>query len=76
MKKKSLLFRLAVLMAFFTCAMSASAEDINFSSGGIYYNLTLYSDGSGAVSVENNGSFNTYSGTVNIPDSVPYNGKY
>lgn len=76
MKKKSLLFRLAVLMAFFTCAMSASAEDINFSSGGIYYSLTIYSDGSGAVSVENNGSFNTYSGTVNIPDSVPYNGKY
>ena len=51
MKKKSLLFRLVVLMAFFTCVMSASAEDINFSSGGIYYSLTIYSDGRGVVSV-------------------------
>lgn len=38
--------------------------------------MTTYSNGTGVVSVENNGSFNAYSGTVNIPDSVPYQGKY
>ena len=76
MKKKSLFFRLVVLMTFFTCAVSATADEVYFSTNGIYYRLTTYSDGRGVVSVQNNGSFNTYSGTVNIPDSVPYNGKY
>lgn len=49
---------------------------MNFSYYGIYYCLTTYSEGNGVVTVENNGSFNTYSGTVNIPDSVPYQNKY
>lgn len=76
MKQQSLLFRLVMMVAFLTCAVSASADNVDFSYNGIYYRLTTFSDGRGEVSVQNNGSFNTYSGTVNIPDSVPYQGKY
>lgn len=72
--KKSLLFRGLVLLALLTCAIGASAATESFTRDGIYYQLTTYSDGSGVVSVMNNGSFNTYSGVVNIPDSVYYNG--
>ena len=74
--KKNFLFRALALLALLACAAVASAESVNFSYQGMYYCLTTYSSGTGVVSVENNGSFNTYSGTVNIPDSVPYNGKY
>ena len=74
--KKYYLFRALALLALLTCAAGASAENANFSYHGIYYCLTTYDNGTGVVSVENNGSFNTYSGTVNIPDSVPYQGKY
>ena len=76
MKQQSLLSKLMVMLALVTCAASANAENVNFSYYGIYYCLTTYSEGNGVVTVENNGSFNTYSGTVNIPDSVPYQGKY
>ncbi len=74
--KNRLLFRAFALLAFLTCALAASAATENFSSNGIYYQLVTYSDGRGVLTVENNGSFNTYSGVVNIPDSVQYNGVY
>ncbi len=74
--KNNYLFRALALLSLLACAVGASAESIDFTYNGLYYNLITYSDGRGAVSVENNGSFNTYSGTVNIPDSVPYQGKY
>ncbi|MBQ3364691.1 MAG: leucine-rich repeat protein [Muribaculaceae bacterium] len=74
--KRGLLFRAIALLAFLTCALAASAATEKFSKDGIYYQLTTYSDGSGVLSVQNNGSFNTYSGVVNIPDSVQYNGVY
>ncbi len=77
MEKTSLLFRLFVLVAALSCALDASADStVKFSSDGIYYELRMYDDGHGVVSVENNGSFNTYSGIVNIPDSVKYNNVY
>ena len=74
--KNKLLFKTIALMVFLTCALGASAATENFSKDGIYYQLTTYSDGRGVLTVENNGSFNTYSGVVNIPDSVQYNGVY
>lgn len=71
--KKLLLFRMFALVTALACTWGASAANYNFSSDGIYYRLTTYNDGSGVISVENNGSFNTYSGYVIIPDSVEYN---
>ena len=68
-----LLLRGVVLLALLACAVSTSAANYYFSDGGIYYRLTTYNDGSGVISVENNGT-NTYSGLVAIPDSVEYNG--
>ena len=68
--KNKLLFKTIALMVFLTCALGASAATENFSKDGIYYQLTTYSDGRGVLTVQNNGSFNTYSGVVNIPDSV------
>ncbi|MBQ6167433.1 MAG: leucine-rich repeat protein [Muribaculaceae bacterium] len=76
MKKNSLLLRLLTFVAFLTCVVGVRAATENFSSNGIYYQLRTYSDGSGVLTVENNGSFNTYSGVVNIPDTVYYNGGY
>lgn len=74
--KKILLFKAIVLLAFLTCVLAASAATENFSKDGIYYQLTTYSNGSGVLTVQNNGSFNTYSGVVYIPDSVQYNNVY
>ena len=74
--KKTLLLKAIALLAFFTCALGASADRINFDSNGICYLLTTYDDGTGAITVDNGGSFNTYSGVVNIPDSVYYDGGY
>lgn len=71
--KKKLLFKAFVILAFLACVSGASAATALFSNNGIYYQLTTYSDGSGVLTVQNNGSFNTYSGVVNIPDSVEYN---
>ena len=74
--KKLLLFRAIALLAFLTCALGASADRVNFSKDGMYFQLTTYTDGSGVITIENSGSFNTYSGVVNIPDTVYYEGKY
>ncbi len=70
--KRIILSTTIALVALLTCALSASAATTTFSKDGIYYQLTTYSDGSGVLTVQNNGSFNTYSGVVNIPDSVQY----
>ena len=64
----SLRFALSALVL--TVAMQAGAYD--FYTGGLYYQIA--SSGT-VVTVENNGSFNTYSGNVTIPSSVTYNGK-
>lgn len=74
--KKKLLLKAIALLAFLTCALGASADRINFDRDGICYLLTTYDDGTGAITVENGGSFNTYSGIVNIPDTVYYEGAY
>ena len=74
--KKQLLFKAFAMLAFLACALGASAATAEFSKDGIYYQLTTYSDGSGVLTVQNSGSFNTYSGVVNIPDSVVYNNVY
>ena len=74
--KKSLLLKAIALLAFFTCAMGANADRINFDRDGICYLLTTYDDGTGAITVDNGGSFNTYSGVVNIPDTVTSIGEY
>ena len=72
--KRIYLFKAIALVAFLACALCASAATTTFSKDGIYYQLTTYSDGRGVLTVQNNGSFNTYSGVVHIPDSVAYNG--
>ena len=72
--KRIYLFKAIALVAFLACALCASAATTTFSKDGIYYQLTTYSDGRGVLTVQNNGSFNTYSGVVHIPDSVTYNG--
>ena len=71
--KRIYLFKAIALVAFLACALCASAATATFSKDGIYYQLTTYSDGRGVLTVQNNGSFNTYSGVVHIPDSVTYN---
>ncbi|MBO4803183.1 MAG: leucine-rich repeat domain-containing protein, partial [Muribaculaceae bacterium] len=50
------------------CALSASAYD--FVKDGIYYNI----NGSNAHVTYKNTNYNSYSGTVNIPATVTYNG--
>ena len=59
---------LAAIVACFALAMPASAYD--FTRNGIYYQIN--SDQT-SVTVQNNGSFNTYSGDVVIPPTVVYN---
>ena len=70
--KKIYLFKAIALVAILTCALSASAATTTFTKNGITYQLTTYSDDSGVLSVQNKGYFNSYSGVVNIPDSVEY----
>ena len=74
--KKLLLFKTLAVLALLSSALGAKAANETFLSDGIYYQLTTYSDGSGVLTVENKGYFNSYSGVVNIPDSVYYNGVY
>ena len=70
MKNVTHLLRFALLAALLMGVTQASAYD--FYSGGIYYGI----GSSGAVvTVENKGSFNTYSGNVSIPETVTYSGK-
>lgn len=74
MKKKNLFFRwIALVILCLAGFMTAGAYDVFI--GGIYYNVTEYSDGSAVASVQNNGSLNTYAGYVAIPDSITYNSK-
>ena len=58
---------LAVIFCL-VCALSASAYD--FAKDGIYYNI----NGSNVTVTYYNTSYNSYTGTVNIPATVTYNG--
>ena len=73
--KKMLLFKVLALVAFLACALGASSETIDFSAYNLALQLTVYSDGSGVVTVQKRSGNNYYSGVVNIPDSVYYSGK-
>ena len=68
MKNLTHFLRLALLAILLTSGLTMSAYD--FYTGGIYYGI-----GSNGVTVENKGSFNTYSGNVTIPETVTYSGK-
>ena len=68
MKKQLLSSKYALLAIALMCGIHVSAYD--FYSGGIYYDI-----GSTGVTVENKGSFNTYSGNVTIPETVYYGGQ-
>ena len=68
MKKHLLSLKCALLAIALMCGIHVSAYD--FYSGGIYYGI-----GSTGVTVENKGSFNTYSGNVTIPETVSYGGQ-
>ncbi len=74
MKKKTFDFKWIMLVVLsLMCFQQAEAYDVQ--TGGLYFNVTEYSDGRAVASVQNNGSFNTYSGYVVIPDSITFNGK-
>ena len=68
MKKN--LFILTMLLCI---AVIPEAFAYNFQSGGIYYNITGVSPNTVAVTYAT-GSYNSYSGTVDIPSTVTYNG--
>ena len=67
--KNSLLSKLFVLAVCLWCALSANAYD--FCSGGFYYNIK--SGNQVEVTYEND-DYASYSGVVNIPSHVTYNG--
>lgn len=68
--KKLIYFKtLTAIVACLALAMPAGAYD--FTRNGIYYQIN--SDQT-SVTVQNDGSFNTYSGDVVIPPTVDYNG--
>ena len=54
-------------------ALTAWPYDVSYD--GIYYTLAERSDGTGIATVVNNGSFNTYSGNLVIPQSITHNDK-
>jgi len=68
MKKN--LFILTMLLCI---AVIPEAFAYNFQSGGIYYDITGSSPNTVAVTYAT-GSYNSYSGTVDIPGTVTYNG--
>ena len=65
--KHHFLLKFILLALVLMSGIHVSAYD--FYSGGIYYGI-----GSTGVTVENKGSFNTYSGNVTIPETVTYGG--
>ena len=74
MKQQNLYFKwITLVILCLACFKTAEAYDVY--TEGMYFNVTEYSDGSSVASVQNKGSFNTYSGNVVIPDSITYNGK-
>lgn len=68
-EKKNLFIQICPVALFLIGAKVVSAYD--FAAGGIYYGIT----GTNDVYVTNNGSVNSYSGSVTIPSQVTYNGK-
>ena len=69
MKPKSFIFSFVALLAYITCALSASAYDIY--SGGIYYDIK---DTNQLEVTYENDDYASYSGVINIPSHVTYNG--
>ena len=67
--KTSLLRKLLVITVSLWCALSANAYD--FYSGGFYYDIK--SDNQVEVTYEND-NYESYSGIINIPSHVTYNG--
>lgn len=68
--KKSLQLLVIILL---TAAVVPEAFAYNFVSGGIYYDITGSSPNTVAVTYAT-GAYNSYSGTVNIPNEVTYDG--
>jgi len=68
---KPKLFSLWLTAIMMLASQSLFAYD--FESGGIYYNITSYSDRTVGVTYKNSNK-NSYSGTVTIPESVTYLG--
>ena len=66
-------YRLGMTMLLLLVATLPAAYAYNFESGGIYYDITGTSPNTVAVTYAT-GSYNSYSGTVNIPSMVTYNG--
>ena len=67
------IYRLGIAMLLMLAAALPAAFAYNFQSGGIYYDIT----GSNTVAVTYaTGSYNSYSGTVDIPGTVTYNGTH
>ena len=71
MKPHLLLFRLFALVAALSCALGAGAYDFKYN--GIYYNIKSSTNKTVEVTYGNTPE-NTYSGSVNIPPTVPYGG--
>ena len=66
-------YRLGISMLLLLAAALPAAFAYNFQSGGIYYDITGTSPNTVAVTYAT-GSYNSYSGTVDIPSTVTYNG--
>ena len=71
MKPKSLIFSFTVLTACLWCALSANAYD--FYSSGFYFDIKDANTNTVEVTYEND-DYACYSGIVNIPSHVTYNG--
>ena len=67
------IYRLGIMMLMMLAAALPAAHAYNFVSDGIYYDITGSSPNMVAVTYAT-GSYNSYSGTVDIPGSVTYNG--
>jgi len=67
--RKLILFKSLLLLVCAAIAVPQVARAYDFYTGGFYYTI-----GSSGVTVENKGSFNTYSGDVTIPEKVTYGG--
>ena len=68
---KKLLFKALALLVALSCNVGANAYD--FAASGLYFNII----GTNAVEVtynDNNSSYTSYSGNVNIPSTITYDG--
>lgn len=72
MKIKHLRFKNLILVVIFAL-MSGSAWAYEFTVGGIYYNIIDSDNHYVEVTYENSLTYNTYSGVIEIPETVTYN---